>query len=344
MASSALREAVKKSKFVVGFANGRLIHTNLQLLYDCNFKCAICDFWRGTRAHAPRLSLDQVRLISEKLGRIGPQIVSIGGGEPLLHEQIDRVVETLAERHFPVMITNGWFVTPAIAERLFAAGIYEVSVSVDYADPDKHDAQRGVTGAHARAIEALATLERARVHPWQRVHMISVVMDDNLDYIEALIERCRSMGITYLVTLYSHGRGRLDRREIREGVSARLLDLKKRYPEFVQLRGYLARFDEAIRDGGVGPCHAGKSLLNIDSSGEVSVCIDRLDDPVGNIFTDDIQVLETRLLARQKENRCRSCWTSCRGAIETIVSGNGRLSNLLDYHAMTKAVSLSAGA
>ena len=337
-------EALKQARYALSFLRRRLVHTNLQLLYTCNFRCQICDFWKPEFRDAPRLSLADVRVVADRLAEVGPQIVSIGGGEPLLHEELVPIVAALARDHFPVMICNGWFVTPERARALFGAGVYEVSVSVDYADPEKHDAQRGVPGSHRRALEALRTLNENRVHPWQRVHMISVVMDDNIDDIEPLIQLCRALGITYLVTLYSDSRGRGARRATDPGLAARLLRLRDRYPEFVQLRGYLRRFADAIRDDGVGPCRAGKNLLNIDSQGNVTLCIDRLDDPVGNILRDDMGTLARRLLERHERNDCRACWTSCRGAIETLMYGGDFLPNLADYWGMTRPIALTPGA
>jgi MoaA/NifB/PqqE/SkfB family radical SAM enzyme len=336
-----LNDRKKKRRYLRSFLTRRLVHVNLQLLYSCNFRCAICDYWKDPYPSYPRLSAAQIKLISDKLARVGPQVVSIGGGEPLLHPEIVEVVEALAEHHFPVMICNGWYITPERARELWRAGMYEISVSVDYADAAKHDAQRGVQGAHARALAALEVLHDTRDNPEQRVHMISVVMDDNLDEIEPLILRCREMGITYLVTLYSDGRGEKETRPVPVDVSARLLELKRRYPEFVVLESYIERFSQAIAEGGIANCRAGKNLCNIDSQGDVSLCIDRLDAAVGNILDDDIEELIERLAQRQRQDACKQCWTSCRGAIETMMYGKRPLQNLRDYWALTKPVALS---
>ena len=333
-------EQTKKIRYVGSFLQKKLIHTNLQLLYDCNFRCRICDFWKDDFDGRPRLSPEQVEIIAEKLNRVGPQIVSIGGGEPLMHEEIVEIVRALSTHHFPVMICNGWFVTPELARALFSAGMYEISVSVDYASSKRHDRQRGQRGAFERAIEALRILHENRTEPHQRVQMISVIMDDNIDEVEPLIELCAEMGITYMVTLYSDSRGRLDRRAPGQDVSSELLRLKRKHPHFVQLRGYVARFTDAVRAGGIGPCLAGKLLCNIDSQGNVSLCIDRLDQSAGNILHDDMELILERLDEVHRRNRCRSCWTSCRGAIETLMHGNGRVGNALDYFQMTRSVPL----
>jgi MoaA/NifB/PqqE/SkfB family radical SAM enzyme len=267
-------------------------------------------------------------------------VVSVGGGEPLLHEDLIGIVRALAQHHFPVMICNGWYVTPEKARALFEAGIGEVSISVDYADPTRHDEQRGMPGAFDKAMEALRILQENRVHPWQRVHMISVVMEDNLDELEPLIQRCRAMGITYLVTLYSTRRGHGAPQSPPIDVSARMLDLHRRYPEFVQIRGYLARFTEAFQQDGIGPCYAGKHLCNIDCQGQVSLCIDRLDEPVGNLLTDAPQDIERRLREKYQTNDCRSCWTSCRGTIESLRYGKGKIGSLRDYSRMIRPLPL----
>ena len=343
-ASFALdRDRGRKLCYLRNFLAGRLVHTNLQILYDCNFRCGICNFWQAQYRDAARLTLGQVEQISAKLAEIGPQIVSIGGGEPLLHPDIVAIVSALGRHHFPVMICNGWYVTPELARRLWQAGIYEVSISVDYADAERHDRQRGASGAYQRAIEALRVLQRERVHPKQRVHMISVILEDNLDEIEPLLRICRGLGITYLVTLYSDGRGERSGRSIPSQVSRRLLALKRTYPEFVAVRGYLAKFSQAIAEHGVGPCNAGKQLCNIDSQGQVSLCIDRMGEPVANILTDDALTVAGHLAQAYRDNTCRSCWTSCRGNIETLRSPKHLIGNLWDYHKTCRAQPLATG-
>jgi len=336
----ALPELRKKLRFAKSFLRNRLVHVNLQILYSCNYRCAICDFWKPSWRNKPSLSAAQAEVVAEKLNLLGPQIVSIGGGEPMLHAELTAIVRALACHHFPVMITNGSLVTPGLARELFAAGMVEISVSVDYANPNKHDAQRGVAGAHARAIEALQTLQANRTDPEQRVNMISVIMEDNLPDVEPLLETCRQLGITYLVTLYSHSRGNKPERLAGGDVGEQLLTIKRRHRHFVALRGYLQKFTEAVAQNGIGQCHAGRNLWNIDSQGDVGLCIDRLEDPVGNILTDDVFELEQRLLERHRSNRCQDCWTSCRGSIEAVRHGRNKLGNLLDYYQMTRPVAL----
>lgn len=298
---------------------GRAIHCNLQVTYRCNFQCQICDFWKPDVDKTHELSLDDIRHIGRELARMGTLIVSLAGGEPLMREDLELIIRILNEAgHFPILITNGWYVDESRARSLQQAGLQEISVSLDYADPARHDQQRGAPGSWDRAVKALELLKRYRPSPRHRVHMISVLMDDNLEDIERLIQLSRQLGVTYMVNLYSWNRGTKSRRLPLTGVTRHLLDLKRRYPEFISLTSYLERFDEAIDCGGIGNCRTGRLLLNIDNHGNVARCTETLDEPVGNILRQAMPELYKNLLDVQENSTCAQCWTSCRGFAESM--------------------------
>jgi MoaA/NifB/PqqE/SkfB family radical SAM enzyme len=335
-----MHDSLKRIQYLNNFMRQRLVHLNLQILYQCNFRCKICDFWHKEYSRIPKLSLDEMQVIVDKLRPVAPLIVSIGGGEPLIHRDLIGLIRLLARDHFPVMICNGWYMTPEKARAMFEAGLHECSISVDYADAGKHDEQRGMPGAFDRAIQALEMLQRNRIHRQQRVHMISVVMEDNLDEIEPLIKLAKEIGVTYLVTLYSHGRGKRANRKTEEDVSRHLLDLHKRHDNFVAIRSYLSRFTQALEDG-VSPCFAGKNLFNIDCQGNITRCIDRLDLVAGNIFKDDFSTIQDALLEQYHAADCSACWTSCRGNFETLMYGRERWRNLFDGYRVSKGMPMS---
>lgn len=297
----------------------RMIHANLQITYRCNFKCKICDFWKTTHDAAAELTLDDFRVIGRKLNQLGSLIISLAGGEPLIREDLPDIITILNEsNHFPILITNGWFVDEDRAKAILNAGLQEISVSVDYADPDRHDEQRGQKGSWQKAIRALEILKKNRPGKRNRIHMISVLMDDNLDEIEKLIKLSRDMGITYMMSLYSWNRGVKSARLPGSSITEHLLSLKKQYPEFISLTSYIEQFDKAIADGGIGNCQTGRLLMNIDNRGLVARCTETLDEPVGNILTDSMETIQNRLFKLQESSTCSQCWTSCRGFAECM--------------------------
>lgn len=317
--SQELHYQHRSLKLGLVFFRRRLIHCNLQVTYRCNFRCQICDFWKEPHDSSDELTVEQIRRIGRKLNRLGTMVISLGGGEPLMREDLYQVIAVLNEtNHFPILITNGWFVNETVAKEILRAGLQEISVSVDYADPAKHDAQRGCVGSWNRAIKALELLNRYRPDHRNRVHMITVLMDDNLEEVEPLLQLCRDLGVTYFINLYSSGRGTKPSRAPDGKVTDKLLELKTKYSEFISLTSYVGQFDQAIAEGGIGNCQAGYLTFNIGSRGEVSRCIDTIDEPVGNILTDEITDLRDRLQKAQKKGSCAQCWTSCRGSVESL--------------------------
>ena len=323
-------------RLAAGFLFGRFIHCNLQVTYRCNFECQICDFWKTEHRQSEELTLEDVRIIGRKLNKLGSLIISLAGGEPLIREDLYDVITILNKAgHFPVLITNGWFVNEDLGRDILRAGLQEISVSVDYASPEKHDAQRGRKGSWDRAVKALEILNKSRTDKRNRVHMISVLMDDNLDEIEPLIKLARELGVTYMVNLYSWSRGTKRPRLPGGEVSKRLLDLKRRYPEFISLTSYIEQFDNAILKGGIGDCQTGRLLLNIDSKGNVARCTETLDEPVGDILSDEMSALRDKLRKLQRESSCDKCWTSCRGFAECMQKPP-RLRQFMEFHNSVK--------
>jgi MoaA/NifB/PqqE/SkfB family radical SAM enzyme len=333
-------DSMKKLRFMRSVLTKGMIHLNLQILYQCNFKCKICDFWKEPYKNMPMLSVKQTEVAFGKLEKRGPLIVSVGGGEPLLHPELIEIIEIIAKNNFPVMITNGWFMTPEKAKAIWKAGMYEVSVSLDFADPKKHDAMRNQKGAFQKAVESLQQLYKNRVYPHQRIHMITTVMEENIDEIEDLIKLSRDIGVTYLVSCYSSNRGNVTNKKSGISYGEKLLELKRKYSQFVSVSGYLSQFTRAIEEGGVRPCFAGKNLFNIDCQGNVTLCIDRLDDIAGNILDDNIDEIMENLVTQQKENDCTECWTSCRGPIESMLYGRNKVKNIIDNYHLVKDIPL----
>ena len=334
--SQELHYQYRSLRLGLAFFSRRLIHCNLQVTYRCNFRCQICDFWKKPYGPSDELTVEEVRTIGRKLNRLGTLVISLGGGEPLIREDLYEVIAALNEtNHFPILITNGWFVNETVAKEILRAGLQEISVSVDYVDPVKHDAQRGFPGSWEQAIRALDLLNRYRPDRRNRVHMITVLMDDNLEEVEPLLRLCRDLGVTYFINLYSSGRGSKPLRMPDGKVTETLLDLKARYPEFVSLTSYIERFDEAIAQGGIGNCQTGYLAFNIGSRGEVSRCIDTLDEPVGNILTEDIIALRDRLREAQRQKDCGECWTSCRGFAECLYMPP-RIRQFLEFYTSVK--------
>lgn len=290
-----------------------------QVNYRCNFRCAFCHYWADPMGDRPELSVAEFRAGSRKLAELGALLVSLAGGEPLIRPDIVDVAAAVAEWHFPFITTNGWFSTPELAEELFAAGLWGVSISIDYADAARHDRRRGMPGAFERALAAVEHFSAARRWPWQRVNWMAVLMEDNLDQVEPMLRLARERDAYFMIQPYGvrkTGARRFVHAET-GGVGPYLLELRRRYPNFLSNPYFLARFDAAL-DGGVPHCRAGRGFFSIDSTGDVAICVEERGRPVANLFRHSARQIVQRLRACRLAEGCRACWYNCRGEIESL--------------------------
>lgn len=299
-----------------------------QVNYKCNFRCSFCHYWNDPAADQPEQTVAQFRAGSRKLARLGSLLINIAGGEPLLRADIVDVVQVLNEFHFPLLTSNGWLAAPDLAADLWKAGLWGISISIDYADAGQHDKQRGRPGAFDRALAALDAFYRARTHEWQRVNLMSVLLHDNLDQMEPLAQLAAQHHAHFMVQPYSQRKTGSRRFYNHQGrLGEFLLDLKRRHPNMLSNPYFLSRFDDAF-NGGIPGCRAGWSFFNIDSTGDIAICVEERRRPVANLYRDDIHTIVHNLRGRARHNACSDCWYNCRGEIESLYRPAGLFSSL----------------
>jgi len=318
----------KKWRLFRAWASRHPVWCAWQVTYRCNFRCRFCGYWHDPAGELPEPAVEQYAGGSRKLAQFGTMLVSLAGGEPLLRQDLPEIVAEVGRHHFPFITTNGWLMTPRAARELMQAGVWGVSVSIDYADPARHDRRRGMDGAWRQAWRAVDMLSDARVHKWQRVNVIAVLMDDNIGEIEALLELAARRRAYFMVQPYGQLKTGSPAYAHNDGpVSTRLLELYRRRRNFLSNPYYLSRFDDFI-GGGIPGCKAGRAFFNIDSTGDISVCVERRGQPVGNLFRDSPQAIRNRLRSASRGNRCMRCWYNCRGEVESLYSPAGLLKSL----------------
>ncbi len=325
------REWTRDLRFTAGIVRRRPFQVLLQLTNRCNMTCDMCDFWPHTASRDEELSLDDYRRLREELSALGTFLVSIEGGEPFLRDDLVDIVRLFAHGHLPTLYTNGWFVTAESARDLFDAGLTQVGVSIDYPDAARHDAKRGLPGSFDRAWRAVDAFRDAAAHGGRQVHVMTVLMDDNHEDLEALLRASAERRVGHSITLISTtGFRRGDGGGLpTTPVSEKLLRLWKDYPHFKIFREYLEGMDGFLSGGALPECHAGARSFNIDHIGNVASCIERIDRVVGNVREEPIRTIWRRLAACNDARGCQECWTACRGFVQAL-GGSLRLGNLRD--------------
>ena len=336
----------KDLRFAAGVAMRRPFNCLVQVTNRCNMKCSFCDFWPNPALPSEELSTADFERLAAELSKLGTFLVSIEGGEPFARKDLVDIVRALSRDHITALFTNGWYVTEENARALWAAGLVHCSVSIDYSDRARHDGKRGLTGTSERAWRAVEILKATAPRGGKQVHVMTVLMRDNQDQMRALFEETRARGVGHQVTLLSvsgYRRGKSDDALPDSGRGAEMAKLWDEFPHVRFFREYFERIDAFLdlRDGvptsaRMPTCDAGLQSFNVDHVGNVSPCIERIDEIAGNVKTESLMEIHQRLAGRRAEiSACQKCWTACRG-FQQALGGGGNARNWLDLASRTR--------
>ena len=127
--------------------------------FHCNLACAYCCAESSPAAPAQLLPVTTARAVLAEFAALGGQEVYLTGGEPFLHAEIGELVAAAAAVA-PTTILSNAMVWQRGARRAALEAMdrdrARLQISLDSADPARHDAIRGA-GAHARAVEGIRT-------------------------------------------------------------------------------------------------------------------------------------------------------------------------------------------
>jgi MoaA/NifB/PqqE/SkfB family radical SAM enzyme len=100
----------------------------------CNLACAYCSEYDDSSKPIPLETM--VRRI-ERLTELGTSVITISGGEPLLHPELDDIIRQIRRRgRIATLITNGYLLTPDRIQRLNRARLDHLQISIDNVQPD----------------------------------------------------------------------------------------------------------------------------------------------------------------------------------------------------------------
>ena len=157
----------------------------------CNLACEYCNEFDDFSKPVPTEVM--FRRV-DKLGEFGTSVITISGGEPLLHPELDQIIRRIRDNGAVAgMITNGYLLMPDRIERLNRAGLEWLQISIDNVNPD--DVSKKSLKVLDRKLQMLA--EYADFH----VNINSVVGGGVHNPQDALTIGKRAMGLGFSSTI-----------------------------------------------------------------------------------------------------------------------------------------------
>src|SRR6202034_1158146 len=167
----------------------------------CNLSCAYCNEYDKVSKPVP---IDEMERRIDHLGRLGTSIITISGGEPLTHPELDDVIRRMRKvGAMAGMITNGYLLNVERIERLNKAGLDHMQISIDNLEPD--DVSKKSLKVLDKKLQMLAG------HAEFHVNINSVVGGGIRNPQDALVvgKRAVELGFTSTVGIIHDGTGQL---------------------------------------------------------------------------------------------------------------------------------------
>lgn len=240
----------------------------------CNATCGHCSFYDydddGRRKKAV-LTLPQAQKALKDSQALGVSIINFTGGEPLLREDFPEIVRSVdKDLSTTVLFTHGGFLAERIGE-LKKAGLDSIYISLDFSDPEKHDAHRGIKGLFHKAVQGITKARSAGFSTGISCCLTPESFRDG--EFQRMVELGKAIGVHEVLFLDAMPTGRLKQRKDLIGNTAWLDDMieaSKAYNSDTRYPGILV-YAYAMSYRGVG-CSCGTDYFYLSPHGDVCPC------------------------------------------------------------------------
>jgi MoaA/NifB/PqqE/SkfB family radical SAM enzyme len=227
----------------------------------CNLACTYCNEFDDFSKPVP---VEEMFRRVDRLGEMGTSIVTISGGEPLLHPELDAIIGRIRKNGtIAGLITNGYLLVADRIERLNRAGLEYLQISIDNVQPD--DVSKKSLKVLDKKLELLAE------HAEFQININSVLGSGVRNPEDALTvaHRAIELGFTSTVGIIHDGNGQMQPLGSREKeIFEEIMSLGKR--SFTRVNGFQHNIAAGRENN--WRCRAGSRYLYICEDGLVHYC------------------------------------------------------------------------
>src|SRR5215470_17593567 len=298
-----LRATRRTTRELLMIAKGLLstdhpIQVHIIPMRRCNLSCAYCNEYADVSAPVP---IEEMYRRIDKLAALGTTLVTISGGETLLHPRLDDIIGRIRSHGMiSGLITNGYLLTPQRIQQLNQAGLDHLQISIDNVKPDE------VSKKSLKVLDK--KLQWLREHAEFHVNSNSVIGAGVHEQWDAVTigKRAVELGFTSTVGIIHDGTGQL--RPLDDEAQTIFAEMKK-----LGKHSY-ARFNHFQNNIAQGKpnnwrCRAGSRYLYICENGLVHYCSQQRGYP--GVSLADYTVADIRREFRTQKFCAPNCTISC---------------------------------
>ena len=259
----------------------------------CRFNCRHCRANAGVGGNEKELTAEQCKRILASVAEFSKPLIILTGGEPMERSDIYELLRYGRDLELRmVMATCGYPIDDESVAGLKEAGLLALSISLDGASAQTHDAFRQSVGAFDSAVKAAETAKRAGV----RFQINTTITKSNVTEVLRIAELAQKLGAYCFnpFILVPTGRGKEIAGEILEpGEYEKLLHnlLRIKLESAIEVRVTCGpQFARLCREAGVkglneeaSGCMGGRGFGFVSYRGDVQTC-GFLDVSAGNLI------------------------------------------------------------
>ena len=247
----------------------------------CLLSCKHCRAAAKAMPYSGELSTEECFKLLDNIASFAKPIIILTGGEPMMRPDIYDIAAYGHGLGLPmVMAPCGILIDDETAAKIVQSGIKRISISLDGATAESHDAFRQVEGAFEGSLAGLEAAKRAGLE----FQINTTVSKHNLSELPAIRELAIKLGARVFnpFFLVPTGRGKeLADQEIspeQYEQTLRWLAEKQNSPEIMQRVTCAPHYQRIVRQMHVGGSHqikgcmGGQSFAFISHRGKVQIC------------------------------------------------------------------------
>jgi MoaA/NifB/PqqE/SkfB family radical SAM enzyme len=153
---------------------------NYYLTYRCNAKCGFCDIWERP---SPYITVENFEENLIALKKLGVKVIDLTGGEPLLHREVDKLLNLAKNHGFITTVTTNCLLYPKWADKI--KGLVDMlHFSLDSPIKEEHNKSRGVD-CFDHVLESIKIAKEMGERP----DIIFTVFESNVHQIKDVYEQ-----------------------------------------------------------------------------------------------------------------------------------------------------------
>lgn len=149
------------------------LKVSIEVTHRCNSRCRTCNFWekKSEEEKARELSIDVYHNLLSELKELGTKRVAIVGGEPLLYQDIFKLLKMSKEKGFATSLGTNALLLGNKIDELIEADIDILEISLDGSNETIHDKNRGIEGAFRNVLKTIKEINKRHRHPIVQINI-----------------------------------------------------------------------------------------------------------------------------------------------------------------------------